>query len=65
MRGYPRGISLIDWRLAFEYWGKGYASAAARGALKVGVAGARYEFIYFHTIFVAIESCDRFLTAGM
>ena len=26
----------IGWRLAFEYWGKGYASEAARGALKVG-----------------------------
>jgi RimJ/RimL family protein N-acetyltransferase len=26
----------IGWRLAFEYWGKGYASEAAKGALKVG-----------------------------
>jgi RimJ/RimL family protein N-acetyltransferase len=26
----------IGWRLAYEYWGKGYASEAARGALKVG-----------------------------
>jgi RimJ/RimL family protein N-acetyltransferase len=26
----------IGWRLAFEYWGKGYASEAARGGLKVG-----------------------------
>jgi RimJ/RimL family protein N-acetyltransferase len=26
----------IAWRIAFDYWGKGYASEAARGALKVG-----------------------------
>ncbi|MCY7335377.1 MAG: GNAT family N-acetyltransferase [Chamaesiphon sp.] len=26
----------IGWRLAFEYWGQGYASEAARGALQVG-----------------------------
>jgi RimJ/RimL family protein N-acetyltransferase len=26
----------IGWRLAFEYWGKGYATEAAKAALKVG-----------------------------
>jgi RimJ/RimL family protein N-acetyltransferase len=26
----------VGWRLAFPYWGKGYASEAARGALEVG-----------------------------
>jgi RimJ/RimL family protein N-acetyltransferase len=26
----------IGWRLAFDFWGKGYASEAARGALAVG-----------------------------
>jgi RimJ/RimL family protein N-acetyltransferase len=26
----------IGWRLAFEYWGKGYATEAAHAALKVG-----------------------------
>ncbi len=26
----------IGWRLAFEYWGKGYATEAAQSALKVG-----------------------------
>jgi len=26
----------IGWRLAFSYWGKGFASEAARGALRVG-----------------------------
>jgi RimJ/RimL family protein N-acetyltransferase len=26
----------IGWRLAFSYWGKGYATEAARGALEVG-----------------------------
>jgi len=26
----------IGWRLAFQYWGKGFASEAARGALHVG-----------------------------
>ena len=30
----------IGWRLAFEHWGKGYASEAARGALQVG-----FEFL--------------------
>jgi RimJ/RimL family protein N-acetyltransferase len=26
----------IGWRLAFDYWGKGYATEAAKGALSVG-----------------------------
>jgi RimJ/RimL family protein N-acetyltransferase len=26
----------VGWRLAFPYWGKGYASEAARGALEIG-----------------------------
>jgi RimJ/RimL family protein N-acetyltransferase len=26
----------IAWRLAFQHWGKGFASEAARGALRVG-----------------------------
>ena len=26
----------IGWRLAFDYWGKGYASEAAQGALSIG-----------------------------
>lgn len=26
----------VGWRLAFQYWGKGFASEAARGALRVG-----------------------------
>ena len=26
----------IGWRLAFHYWGKGFASEAARGALRIG-----------------------------
>jgi RimJ/RimL family protein N-acetyltransferase len=26
----------VGWRLAFEYWGKGYATEAAQAALKVG-----------------------------
>jgi RimJ/RimL family protein N-acetyltransferase len=26
----------VGWRLAFDYWGKGYATEAARGALSVG-----------------------------
>ncbi len=26
----------VGWRLAFEHWGKGYATEAARGALRVG-----------------------------
>jgi RimJ/RimL family protein N-acetyltransferase len=26
----------IGWRLAFQHWGKGFASEAARGALRVG-----------------------------
>ncbi len=26
----------VGWRLAFPYWGRGYASEAARGALEVG-----------------------------
>jgi RimJ/RimL family protein N-acetyltransferase len=26
----------VGWRLAFQYWGKGFATEAARGALRVG-----------------------------
>jgi RimJ/RimL family protein N-acetyltransferase len=26
----------VGWRLAFDYWGKGYATEAAQGALRVG-----------------------------
>lgn len=26
----------VGWRLAYEYWGKGYATEAARGALGIG-----------------------------
>jgi RimJ/RimL family protein N-acetyltransferase len=26
----------VGWRLAFDYWGKGYATEAAQGAVKVG-----------------------------
>lgn len=26
----------VGWRLAFQYWGKGFATEAARGALRIG-----------------------------
>jgi RimJ/RimL family protein N-acetyltransferase len=32
----------IGWRLAFEYWGKGYATEAAQAALKVGFVGGAF-----------------------
>jgi RimJ/RimL family protein N-acetyltransferase len=32
----------IGWRLAFEYWGKGYATEAAKAALKVGFVGGAF-----------------------
>jgi RimJ/RimL family protein N-acetyltransferase len=34
----------IGWRLAFEYWGKGYATEAAKAALKVGFVGGAFPW---------------------
>jgi RimJ/RimL family protein N-acetyltransferase len=34
----------IGWRLAFEYWGKGYATEAAQAALKVGFVGGAFPW---------------------
>ena len=35
----------VGWRLAFQYWGKGFATEAARGALRVG-----FELLGLHEI---------------
>jgi RimJ/RimL family protein N-acetyltransferase len=41
----------IGWRLAFEYWGKGYATEAAKAALKVGFDRLKLpEIVSFTTI---------------
>jgi RimJ/RimL family protein N-acetyltransferase len=41
----------IGWRLAFEYWGKGYATEAAKAALKVGFNKLELsEIVSFTTI---------------
>jgi RimJ/RimL family protein N-acetyltransferase len=41
----------IGWRLAFEYWGKGYATEAAQAALKVGFDRLELpEIVSFTTI---------------
>jgi RimJ/RimL family protein N-acetyltransferase len=41
----------IGWRLAFEYWGKGYATEAAQAALKVGFNRLELpEIVSFTTI---------------
>jgi RimJ/RimL family protein N-acetyltransferase len=32
----------VGWRLAFEYWGKGYATEAAQAALRVGFVGGAF-----------------------
>jgi RimJ/RimL family protein N-acetyltransferase len=41
----------IGWRLAFEYWGKGYATEAAKAALKVGFDRLELpEIVSFTTI---------------
>ena len=41
----------IGWRLAFSYWGKGYATEAARGALDVGFDRLNLpEIVSFTTI---------------
>jgi RimJ/RimL family protein N-acetyltransferase len=39
----------VGWRLAFEHWGKGYASEAARVALTVGFERLRLEEIVSFT----------------
>ncbi|MFT7287473.1 MAG: RimJ/RimL family protein N-acetyltransferase [Halieaceae bacterium] len=35
----------VDWRLAQEFWGKGYATDAAKEALRIG-----FEEFYLHEI---------------
>lgn len=41
----------VGWRLAFEHWGKGYATEAARGALRVGFATlALREIVSFTSV---------------
>jgi RimJ/RimL family protein N-acetyltransferase len=41
----------VGWRLAFEYWGKGYATEAAKAALKVGFDRLELpEIVSFTTI---------------
>jgi RimJ/RimL family protein N-acetyltransferase len=41
----------VGWRLAFEYWGKGYATEAAQAALKVGFDRLELpEIVSFTTI---------------
>jgi RimJ/RimL family protein N-acetyltransferase len=41
----------VGWRLAFEYWGKGYATEAAQAALKVGFNRLELpEIVSFTTI---------------
>jgi RimJ/RimL family protein N-acetyltransferase len=41
----------VGWRLAFEYWGKGYATEAAQAALKVGFDRLNLpEIVSFTTI---------------
>ncbi len=34
----------VGWRLAAEYWGKGYATEAAKGALAVGFVGGAFPW---------------------
>src|SRR5687767_9475836 len=41
----------VGWRLAFDYWGKGYATEAARGALRIGFEQLQLqEIVSFTTI---------------
>jgi RimJ/RimL family protein N-acetyltransferase len=44
----------VGWRLAFEYWGKGYASEAARGALSIG-----FETLDLEEIVSFTAVCNR------
>ena len=41
----PSGTTEIGWRLAPEFWRRGYATEAARGLLKTRVRGARRDEI--------------------
>lgn len=40
----------IGWRLAFPYWGRGYATEAARAAIEFGFADAALEEIVSFTV---------------
>ncbi len=52
--GYPLPFSPcveIGWRLAFDYWGKGYAKEGARAALNFGFQTVRLnEIVSFTTV---------------
>jgi RimJ/RimL family protein N-acetyltransferase len=42
----------IGWRLAFQYWGKGFATEAAHGALRVGFGSLELlEIVSFTSVF--------------
>lgn len=43
----------IGWRLAFPYWGKGYATEAAKGALQIG-----FEVLHFPEIVSFTALCN-------
>ncbi|MEJ2479811.1 MAG: GNAT family N-acetyltransferase [Acidihalobacter sp.] len=55
----------IGWRLAFEHWGKGYASEAARAALRVGFDGLRLAEIVSFTALDNLRSQAVMRRIGM
>jgi RimJ/RimL family protein N-acetyltransferase len=55
----------IGWRLAFEYWGRGYATEAARAVLKVGFDRLLLPEIFSFTATINLKSSAVMERLGM
>lgn len=55
----------VGWRLAFEYWGKGYASEAARHSLRIGFERLDLSEIVAFTAFSNVRSRALMERLGM
>lgn len=55
----------IGWRLAFDHWGQGYASEAARGVLRVAFDRLELPEIVSFTAIVNNRSCRVMKRIGM
>ena len=55
----------VGWRLAFDHWGKGYATEAARAALEFGFTRAEFQEIVSFTVPANLRSQAVMKRIGM
>lgn len=55
----------IGWRLAYQYWGKGYAQEAAKGCIKFGFDNLGFEEIVSFTALTNARSKNVMKKIGM